>query len=156
MFIFPAGYALSAYTPPLLGAILPPAGILAERVDPTTGELTSLLPGERPNAAAACSLHASDDPTDAAILWQFRIRQGQGAANGTNGTRLHAIRKATEQAPGQIADEGRRVLAKFEGRGQVSNVAAAGATPGGSTAIAALEVSYDNASTGARARVGGV
>ena len=141
MFLPPAGYPLSAYTPPILGAVLPPPPILADRIDPKTGDISSLSAG--------------DDPTDAGIQWQLTIRQGEGAANGDNGNRLHLIRKASEQAPLQIADEGKRVAAKYLARGDIVDVLAEGATPGGSTAIGALQLTYTNTHTTARRGTGG-
>lgn len=134
MFIPPAGYALSAYTPPPLGAVEAPPPILADRFDTKTGDISTLIEG--------------DDPTDAALQWQFTIRQGSGAAIGDNGNRLHEIRKATDSAPIQIEDEGRRVVQKFERRGDIKDVSVSGAVVGESTAIAALEVRCRNVHTG--------
>lgn len=98
-----------------------------------------------------------DDPIDAAIQWQFTVRQGAGAALGDNGHRLHLITKATESAPLRIADEGRRVLAKFRERGDIDNVNVSGDVGGGSTATAALVAEYTNTTTSERAgvRIGG-
>lgn len=136
MFVPPAGLPLSAFTPSPVSTLGPPPPILAERIDPTTGEVLSILEGE--------------DPTDAALLWQLRVRQGSGAALGDNGNRLHLITKATEGAPIQIADEGRRVTDKFRARGDVDEVVVTGSTPGGSTAIKALVVQYRNTHTAAK------
>jgi hypothetical protein len=141
MFIPPAGYPLSAYTPPELGRVPPPIPILADRISTVTGDVESLAVGV--------------DPTDAALQWQFTIRQGEGAANGTNGARLHLITKATEQAPTQIADEGRRVVAKYVERGDIVDVVAVGGTPGGATAIAALDLRYHNVHTDRAQGLGG-
>ena len=104
--------------------------ILAERIDPKTGDLATILEG--------------DDPTDAAIQWQALVRQGSGAALGDNGNRLHTITKGTEDAPTRIADEGRRIMSKFVTRGDVSEVAVTGDVVGGSTATASLAISYRN------------
>ena len=142
MFVPPAGFPLSSYTPPAVSTFGPPPPILAEKIDPTTGELLSILEGA--------------DPTDAALAWQFRIRQGSGAALGDNGTRLHLITKGTERAPVQIADEGRRVASKFVRRGQISGVVSEGAVEGGATAIGALVLTYENAATKKRTTIGGV
>ena len=139
MFVPPAGFPLSSFTPPQVSTLGAPPPILADRIDPRTGDIATLLEG--------------DDPTDAAIQWQLTIRQGSGAALGDNGHRLHEITKATESAPTQIADEGRRVTAKFRERGDITDVLAEGSTPGGSTAIKALSLTYHNARTGRR--VGG-
>lgn len=141
MFIPPAGYPLSAYTPPNLAAVPPPPAILADRFDTETGDVATLLEG--------------DDPTDAALQWQFTVRQGSGAALGDNGNRLHEIRKATDSAPIQIADEGRRVVRKFEARGDIRDVDVTGEVAGGSTAIAALEVRCTNVHTSRSTVLGG-
>lgn len=116
-----------------------PPPILAERIDPKTGDLASILEG--------------DDPIDAAIQWQATIRQGSGAALGSNGNRLHLITKATEDAPTRIADEGRRILQKFVDRGDASDIAVEGDVVGGSTATAALQVTYFNTRTAAKSAV---
>lgn len=133
MFVPPAGLPLSAFTPRPVSTLgtLPP--ILADRIDPATGDVADLLEG--------------DDPTDAALQWQFTVRQGAGAALGDNGNRLHLITKATEQAPVQIADEGRRVAAKFRDRGDIADVSVEGETLGTSTAIASLVLGYTNVAT---------
>mgnify|MGYP006921458222 CR=1 FL=1 len=104
--------------------------ILADRINPKTGDVMSLLEG--------------DDPTNAAIQWQATVRQGSGAALGDNGNRLHLITKGTEDAPTRIADEGRRIMSKFITRGDVSEVAVTGDVVGGSTATASLAISYFN------------
>jgi len=140
MFIPPAGYPLSAYTPPNLAAVPPPPAILADRFDTETGDVATLLEG--------------DDPTDAALQWQFTVRQGSGAALGDNGNRLHEIRKATEQAPTRLADEARRVVQKFVQRGDLTDVEVTGAVVGESTAIGAVEVRAHNVHTGRRGPIG--
>lgn len=141
MFIPPAGYALSAYALPNLDTVPAPPPILADRFDTATGDISDLLEG--------------DDPTDAALQWQFTVRQGSGAALGDNGNRLHEIRKATDSAPIQIADEGRRVVRKFEARGDIKDVSVTGEVVGGSTAIAALEVRCTNVHTSSSTVLGG-
>lgn len=110
-----------------------PPPILADRIDPKTRDVMSLLEG--------------DDPTDAALQWQATVRQGSGAALGDNGNRLHTITKGTEDAPTRIADEGRRIAAKFVQRGDVRDVVAEGDVIGGSTATAALQLTYTNTHT---------
>lgn len=132
-FIPPAGYPLSAYTPPVLGALPRPPAILAKKIDVKTGD-ASLLEGA--------------DPTDAALQWQLTVRQGSGAALGDNGNRLHTITKGTQQAPQQIKDEGTRIAGKFEDRGDIENVQIEGDVIGGSTAERALKVTYTNTHTG--------
>jgi plasmid stability protein len=144
VFIPPAGTTpLSAYTPPRPGALLPPPAILADRVDPITRDISSLLEGE--------------DPTDAALQWAFTIRQGSGAALGDLGHRLHTIRKATDGSSVQAADEARRVLRRFVQRGDVRDVDVAAGVVGSSTATSAVVIALTNTRTGRalRQRVGG-
>jgi len=104
--------------------------VLADLIDPEKGDAVSFLAG--------------DDPLDAAIAWQFTVRQGSGAALGTNGHRLHTITKATPQAPGQLETEGRRVLEKFAGRGQLADVEVSGEIVGESTPIGAVTIKATN------------
>lgn len=132
-FIPPAGSPLSSFTPPVVGALQRPPLILADQIDPTTGDLSSLTEG--------------NDPTSAAIQWQFTVREGTGIALGTGGHRLHKIRKATDGAQIQIQDEGKRVMRKFEDTQQVENVTVKGATVGSTTATAALEIQCTNTLT---------
>lgn len=132
----PVAYPPPPPAPSTRGA---PPPILAERIDPKTGDLATILEG--------------DDPTDASIQWQATIRQGSGAALGNNGNRLHTITKATEDAPTRIADEGRRIMAKFVDRGDVRDVVVAGDVVGGSTATTALQVTYTNNHTTTKSTV---
>jgi hypothetical protein len=141
VFIPPAGYALSSYTPPNVAAVPPPPIILADQI-------RALDPNNPERGYDIADLLEGDDPTDAALQWQFTVRQGSGAALGENGNRLHLIRKATAGAPIQIADEGRRVVQKFQARGDIENVTVTGEVQGDSTAIAALEVRCRNVHTG--------
>jgi hypothetical protein len=117
---------MGTWTPPTTGALLLPPILLAERIDPNTRELVSVNLGE--------------DPIDAALQWQFTVRQGSGSAIGTNGHRMHTITKATPQAPVQLADEGRRVAQKFVQRGQLQVTEVVAEVVGGSTATGAVQI----------------
>jgi hypothetical protein len=121
---------MGTWTPPTVGALPLPPILLAERIDPETRELVSVNLGE--------------DPIDAALQWQFTVRQGSGSAIGTNGHRMHTIKKATPQAPVQLADEARRVVQKFVQRGQLEKVSIQSAIVGGSTATGAVQIAARN------------
>lgn len=147
MFIPPAGYPLSTYTPPLVGALDPPPPILADK--------WRAVDADHPERGYdIADLDAFDDPTDAALLWQFTVRAGSGAALGTNGNKIHMIRKATEQAPIQLEDEARRVVQKFITRGDITDVEVTAEVVGGSSAIGAIEVRAHNVHTGRRGPIG--
>lgn len=120
-------------------ALPPPPILLAELIDTKTGDARSFLAG--------------DDPLDAAIQWQFTVRQGSGAALGTNGHRLHTITKATPQAPAQLADEARRVVGKFIERGQLGDVEVEGAIVGDATATGAVQIQATNVPAARATRV---
>lgn len=130
MFIPPAGFPFSTYTPPDVTTLGPPPIVLADVIDRATGDAASFLAGA--------------DPIDAALGWQFTVRQGSGAALGTNGHRLHTITKATPQARVQLADEARRVGAKFEARGQLADVAVSASVTDGGTATGLIEMRARN------------
>lgn len=125
-------YPVSPIPTPKPGALAPPPVMLADSIDPATGDARSFMVG--------------DDPIDAAVQWQFTVRQNGGAAIGTtNGHRLHTITKATPQAPTQLADEARRVLDKFVTRGQLTNVSVESEIVGDNTATGAIEIRARNA-----------
>lgn len=124
-------YPTTPIPDPRPGALPPPPILLADRINPTTGDAVSFLAG--------------DDPIDAALQWQFTVRQNGGAAIGpTNGHRLHTITKATPQAPVQLQDEARRVTEKFRTRGQIANVTVKAEIVGESTATGAIEIRARN------------
>lgn len=142
LLIPPAGTSpLSAYTPPRPGALLPAPFIMADKIDPATGDLASLLEGA--------------DPTDAQIQWQFTVRQNSGAALGVNGHRLHLIKKATDGAKVQLEDEAKRVMRPFVQRGDVKDLEITAGVVGDSTATAAVEIACTNVYTEQRARARG-
>lgn len=140
MFIPAAGSPLSSLAPPRQGQVPRPPGILADRWEP-------IDPADSTKGFDISALDEGDDPTDAAIGWQFMIRQGSGAALGTNGNRLHTITKATDGAAVQLADEGKRVMRKFEQRGDVRAVTVQAEVIGDSTATGAIVVACKNVHT---------
>lgn len=139
--LIPAGFPLSAYTPPNVHATPPPPPILADRWDPARNDIATLWEG--------------DDPTDAALQWQCTIREGGGAALGSNGARFHRVTKGTDTAALQLSDEGRRIAARYVQRGDIRDVKVSGAVEGGSTAIGAVVIAYINEHTEQAARVRG-
>lgn len=141
MFIPAAGSPLSAFTPPRVGALPPPAGVLSRKFDTSTRDVADLFTGE--------------DPTDAALRWQLTIRRGSGAALGDNGNELHLIRKATDDAPVRLRDEAKRVVRKYERRGDIADVEVIAEAVGTNTATAAVQISCRNTHTEATARVRG-
>lgn len=114
---------------------------MADRIDPLTGDIATLLEG--------------DDPTDAAIQWQFTVRQGTGAALGANGHRLHRIKKAVDGVEVQLQDEAKRVMRPFVQRGDVRELTVTAGVIGDSTATAAVEVACKNVHTEQRTRARG-
>lgn len=70
--------------------------LLADNVDPVTGDI--------------CSLFWAPHPVDAAVIFNLSVEQGSGAAVESVGHRYREIRKATDQAPRRIRDEVERPL----------------------------------------------
>ena len=85
-----------------------PLGVLADKLDPNTGELLSLIAGR--------------DPVDAAIAYQFRLRRASGAAVLEDGQAFEAIRKNTDSAPAELRFEAERVMRPFVERGDAEIV----------------------------------
>ncbi len=84
----------------------PPARMwLADAIDPATGELASLRRGRH--------------PVDAAVLWQFQVELGSGAALGQNGHRIRKIRKMDAPGISALKDEAKRIMLRFVSRGWV-------------------------------------
>lgn len=140
MAFLPAAFPPPTITPPIAGTAPLPPGILADRFE-------AVDPNDATKGVEIFDLLVGDDPTDAAILWQFSIEQGAGAANGTNGTALAGITKATPSAPQQIKDEGQRIAQRFVDRGDIDNVTVEGGTPGTSTRTKAISLRYHNRHT---------
>lgn len=115
---------------PPSSALPPPPIVLADVIDPATGDAVSFLAGA--------------DPVEAALQWQFTVKRGSGAALGDNGHELAAITKATPQAPMQLEDEARRVCTKFVARGQLANLSIAAAVTEDSTATGIIEAKATN------------
>ncbi len=102
--IAPAGVTpASAHVPSNVVSAARPPAILADNIDPATGDFFSLL----------IPIH----PVDAAIQEQFRLRRGSGAAVQEDGQAFHEIRKNTEFAATEIQHEAQRVMKPFVDRG---------------------------------------
>ena len=96
----PAGAFVAA---PVVGVGRPPP-ILADAVDPTTGEIRTLFAG----------FH----PVDGAFLDQIGVRAGSGAAvNG--GQAFEAIKKNLDDTDKRLRFEAQRIAQPFVDRGQL-------------------------------------
>ncbi len=82
-----------------------PKNWLADKIDPTNGELLSITEGL--------------DPVDAAVMFQFQTVFGSGSALGSGGHKFRRIRKATERSQKAIEYEARRIFEPFVRRGWV-------------------------------------
>lgn len=102
----PLGAPLGAWEDDGLGHAPPAALTMALRLDPTTGELGSVLRGYH--------------PIDHAFAYAFTVRHDAGVALGASGNRFHLIRKADQGAARALADEARRIAQPFIGRGWIA------------------------------------
>ncbi len=102
----PAGVtAASFFTPtPFVDPAKPPA-LLADNIDPKTGEFRSIF--------------TAPHYVDAAIVTQFRTRRGSGAAVQNDGQALDEVKKNDANAPDAIRHEINRVLKPFVVRGDI-------------------------------------
>jgi hypothetical protein len=96
----PAGVSLAGFFIPVLyedpGA---PAGILADAIDPATGEYLSIERGF--------------DPTDAAVLTALTTKRGSGAAVTDVGQRYLDLQRVDSTAPQFILAETERALKRL-------------------------------------------
>jgi hypothetical protein len=76
-----------------------PPGILADAIDPYTGEYLSILKGM--------------DPIDAQVLDALTIKRGSGAAVRNDGQRFADIKKVDDAAATLIDGETRRALSRL-------------------------------------------
>lgn len=140
----PAGVSPAAAFSPETDASVPavPVGMLADPIDPETGELTSV----------AAYVH----PIDAAIAEQFRLWRGTGVAVVDQGQNFRQVELATESAPRELEDEAKRILGPFVQRGEIRIVKLVTEAPieGGRGDNALITVHYRNLLTGRERRVG--
>ena len=90
----PVGSAIS--TPAGLG---PPSPLLADNIDPQTGDFASLFVGI--------------DPIDAQVINAVKIVRGSGASVTEDGMRLVDIRKIKDDTEDDIRNEVRRALSRL-------------------------------------------
>jgi hypothetical protein len=99
-YIPPAGVTpAGAFVPQLFDDPGRPPGILADAIDPHTGEYLSILKGI--------------DPIDAQVLDAMKIKRGSGAAVRNDGQRFADIKKVDDAAASLIDGEARRALARL-------------------------------------------
>ena len=104
--IYGAGVSpLSGPFPETLQELGLPAPILADMIDPETGEFESLLEGR--------------DPVDAQVLVALSIARGTGAAVLNTGNRFRDARFVSEDDARLIESEARRALALLVSRGDI-------------------------------------
>lgn len=120
--------------PPATSPYPPPPIVLAQQFAPV-GEDGTL---------DAVSFLGGADPVEAALLWQFTVRKGEGAALGDNGHELHKVTKASPQAPLELEDKVRSVCTKFEARGQLAGLEVTAAISDGGTARAVISATARN------------
>lgn len=102
--ILPAGLhpASVALVDPGSQAPVAPVAILADNIDPATGEIASLT----------TRVH----PVDAAFAEAFRVRKDSGAATGAVGQKLYAIAMKGDSLEREIRDEINRIAKPFVDR----------------------------------------
>lgn len=96
----PAGVSLAGFFVPVLyedpGA---PPGILADAIDPVTGDYLSIERGF--------------DPTDAAVLTALTVQRGSGSAVETVGQRYQDLERVDDTAAQFLASETERALKRL-------------------------------------------
>lgn len=102
----PAGVSLAGFFMPVLyedpGA---PPGILADAIDPVTGDYLSIERGF--------------DPTDAAVLTALTVQRGSGSAVETVGQRYQDLERVDDTAAQFLAAETERALKRLVDSRQV-------------------------------------
>ena len=132
----PAGTtAASVWAPGAFADPAAPPGILADDIDPKTGDVRSLL-------------SVGVDPVDAAIAYQFGLTRGAGEVLLDQGQALRTIKKNDDAAPAAIRFEVLRVMAPFVARGDavVERVEVRGGPASGD--VGAAYLTYRNTRTG--------
>lgn len=105
--IAPAGVTpASFFSPAIFVDPGRPPAILADNIDPATGDIKSLL----------VRVH----PVDAAIGEAFRIKRATGAAVSEIGQRFEDVRKNTAFASKELENEARRIMEPFVLRGDAA------------------------------------
>lgn len=104
--IAPVGVSPASYGAPteFVSPAKPPA-ILADDIDPATGELRSILRG----------IH----PVDAHVITALRTKRGSGVSVMATGQRFDDVRKIDDAFPRRIQDECERALSTLIDRGDI-------------------------------------
>lgn len=131
----PAGIsAASGFTPATFADPASPPALLADYIDPATGELLSLF----------TYVH----PVDAMVVEAFRLERGTGAAIQNDGHAFSAIKKVTEATPRQLEDEARRILKPLVDRGDIKIGTLQTEVGIDATDLGAVFIEYTNLHTG--------
>lgn len=93
--VTPAGF----FVPETYADPAGPPAILADPIDPSTGEFLSIA--------------RSYDPTDACVIEALRVERGSGPAVLEEGNRIRDVQLATEAAPRVIEQEAQYALRRF-------------------------------------------
>lgn len=129
--VSPAGFFTGAE---VVSPAQPPA-ILADDIDPATGEYRTILSG----------IH----PVDAAVGEAFRLQKGTGAAVADDGHEFRKIRKIGSSTPRELRDEALRTLKALIDRGDVAavDIVTEAGTPVTGNDVGAVYVAYTNLRT---------
>lgn len=101
----PAGVSAASFFGTVAIDFSHPPALLADKIDPLTGELLSIVVGE--------------DPIDSAVRFQVRVRRGSGAAVLEDGQAFDAIRKNDLRAADALRAELKLVLRELVDRGDI-------------------------------------
>ena len=111
-----------------------PPGILADAIDPMTGDLRSLL--ERV------------DPVDAKVQFQLQVRRGSGASVLEDGQDFASVMKNDSRAAAALEHEARRALEPLRLDGDIEDVRVVVQAGEGASDAGEVVVSYANSRTG--------
>lgn len=129
MAIPPAGLAPAGFfVPQTFAAPSDPPAILADAVDPQTGEYLSISRGM--------------DPVDQQVLIALTLKKGSGAAVADDGQEFEKIRKVDESSSRLIDAEARRALARLV---QQRDIRVRSVLPNSDSDWAEVVVNYENA-----------
>lgn len=92
----PVGVPLGAWYPQTTAPPRGPIIVAADKIDPSTGELLSLFSGR--------------DPVDAIVIHQHMVVEGSGSAVLDTGHRFFDVKKNTQHAASDLANEEKRLV----------------------------------------------
>lgn len=131
-YIPPCGvYGLSSWEPEAIADPSVPPLYLADKIDPATGELASVLEGA--------------DPVDAMVLFQHTLVRGSGAGVQDQGQAYGSIKKNDGTAKARLEAEEIRIMAPIVKAG-LATVSGVKATVDGTRA--SIVLNYKNELTG--------